>query len=223
MSESPSMLGEAQAAPTGEAFHRPDESVDTSLPDVKVEDFDAGAFLAGVRSTRRSVQVVERGDLVGDMERLAHQYADADEADDDAACERIAAEFDKVAAQFHASKRWFTAEKRSGEWVDGFREDVATRLGLDVGDPRANTKDAKEIEARTLVTLHQVAAQIVSPKGVTVEHLQALYEANEGELNKLIAAVAAANRQTASAAKVATPGFSLRRSDSKGTAGSKRR
>ena len=197
---------------TDEAPTAADEVVDTS-PTVTPASFDSSAFLAGVRPTRRSVQVVERADLVGEMEYLAALYMDADAADDDNECERLAAEFQAASDAFHGSKRWYTVEKRSSEWVKHFRATAAEEHDLD------DEADAGRVD----ITLRQVAAQIVAPEGTTYEDLRALLDRNEGELNKLVVATTIANSQQATAAKVATPGFSLRRSGKKATPGSTKR
>ncbi len=213
----------------GERTHdgEPEQDLSTFLrdtsPEVTPATLDSSAFLAGVRPTRRSVEIVERADLVGDMERLAQLYAEADEADDDEACERLATEFETVSAAFHSSKRWYTVEKRSSEWIEGFREKVITEYDLDPGAWEKRAEGATQKRARMTVLLHQLAAQIVSPSGTSADDLRALYEANEGELNKLLVAMEYANNRIAESAKVATPGFSLRRSERKAAPGSPRR
>lgn len=219
MTDSPDlrMLGEREHDDaTGDSFFK-DESVDTSAH-ITPQTFNSTEFLAGVRPTRRSVQIVERADLVGDMERLAQLYAEADDADDDAACEALAAEFGDVSAQFHASKRWYTVEKRSSEWVEDFRAKLEKQHSLDFGD--GTDENPGNPRHRRIAMQHQLAEQIVSPEGTTFDDLQGLYERNEGELNKLIVALTVVNTQQATAAKVATPGFSLRRSGKKGKDGS---
>lgn len=227
MSETPSatqMLGE-RTYDTGDDRDAPgaaltrDESIDTTPPTTP-ETFDSSAFLAGVRPTRRSVQIVERADLVSDMEQLQGAYIEADQADDDEACDKIAAAFEQVAAVFHGSKRWYTVEKRSGEWLNKLRDDLIKEHDLDLGDDKG---EGGNPEHAKIATLHQLAAQIVSPTGTTYEDLEALYDHNEGELNKLVIAMTMANSQQATAAKVATPGFSLRRSERKDTRGSSKR
>ncbi len=210
MSETPNltMLGEAES---GAAFVK-----DTSA-DVEVEDFDFDAFLAGVRSTRRSTKVYARADLVATMEELAQAYEDSTVA---AERTRIINEFDKARDDFHASGRWFTVEKRSGEWVEKFRADTAKRLGLNLGD---GEDDKGDPDAQMTALLHQLAEQVVVPSGVTYEGLRRLYDVNEGELNKLIVAGAMANQQQAESAKVVSPGFSLRPSAKKPATGSSKR
>ena len=192
---------------------------DTS-PEVTAATFSSTDFLAGVRPTRRSVQIVERADLVGDMERLAQLYGEADEADDDESCEKIAAEFEQVAEAFHGSKRWYTVEKRSSEWIDDFRAKVAKDLDLDPGEWDGKSSSPAQKRARMEILLHQLAAQIVAPAGTTRDDLRGLYDRNEGELNKLVLCMEFANAKTAESAKVASPGFSLRRSAATKTPGS---
>ncbi len=215
MSDTPDlrMLGERESG-AGEEQDLSAFVKDTS-PEVTPATFDSGAFLAGVRPTRRSVQIVERADLLGDMERLAQLYGEADDADDDEACERLHAEFEQVAERFHGSKRWYTVEKRSSEWIEKFRKDTAEEHGLDVGKTGERTDDPDRVRDRMTLVLHQLAAQIVSPAGTTYDDLVGLYDRNEGELNKLLLCMEFANTRTAESAKVAAPGFSLRRSASR--------
>lgn len=215
MSDTPNlrMLGESD--PDLEAAVPESFQVVDSTPEVTPATFDSSAFLAGIRPTRRSVRIVERADLVGDMERLAQMYNEADAEDDDAECERLAAEFQPVADAFHDSKRWYTVEKRSSEWIEHFREETAETLGLDL------ESDDKAVRRELLI--RQVAEQIVAPEGTTYDDLLSLYERNEGELNKLVVATTMANQQTADSAKVATPGFSLRRSEKTTAPGSTKR
>lgn len=210
MSETPNltMLGESES---GAAFVK-----DTST-DVDVEDFDFDAFLAGVRSTRRSTKVYAKADLVATLEELAEEHADATSAADKA---RIAKEFDRVRDEFWDSGQWFTVEKRSGEWVEKFRADTAKRLGLNLGD---GEDDKGDPDAQMTVLLHQLAEQVVVPSGVTYEGLRRLYDVNEGELNKVIVAGGMANQQMAQSAKVLSPGFSLRPSAKKPATGSSKR
>ena len=216
MSDTPDLTMLGEAGPNVD-----DLDIRDTTPEITPQTFDSSAFLRGVRPTRRSVQIVERADLVADLERLQGMFNEADEADDDEACERIAAEFEAVAEEFHASKRWYTVEKRSSEWVDHFRERTVEEHGLTL--PAKEPRNADERSAVAEMSLRQLAEQIVAPSGVTYEDLRALYDHNEGELVKLLAAMTMANQQHAGSAQVATPGFSLRRSEKKATAGSSRR
>lgn len=171
-----------------------------STPDVgEPEHFDLGAFIAGVRPTRRSVRLYARADLIGDLERIAERI---DSLPDGAEVDGLVAEAVRLQAEFEASGVWFTVEKRSSEWVEHFRRDAAARLG--VSDETA--------EGRIVLLLHQLAAQIVTPVGVTYAHVRALMDSNEGELNKLVVALTAANEQIAERARAVTLDFSQRRS-----------
>lgn len=171
-----------------------------STPDVgEPEGFDLGAFIAGVRPTRRSVKLYGRADLVGVLEQLAERI---DALPDGPEVDGLIAEAERAQAAFLASGVWFTVEKRSSEWVERFRTDTAARLGVSAETP----------EGRIALLLHQLAAQIVAPAGVTYAHLRALMDTNEGELNKLVVALTAANEQLADRARAVTLDFSQRRS-----------
>ena len=222
MSDTPDlrMLGERESGADSEDLSA---LVEDTTPEVTPQTVDAGAFLAGVRPTRRSVRIVERPDLVGDMERLAQLFDEADEADDDAECDRVAAEFEQVAAAFHASKRWYTVEKRSSEWVAKFRKDTCEKLGLDTGPSGEEAVSEAQEHDRSVLILHQLAEQIVDPAGTTYEDLRGLYERNEGELNKLLTCMTMANVRSAESVEVTSPAFGLRRSGRSGTPGSSTR
>lgn len=187
----------------------PEAPVDVT-PEVDVEDFDFEAFLSGVRATRRAVKVYARADLVAQMEEVAGGYRENMPA---AAKKKILAEVTRLRDEFEASGRWFVAEARSSEWVEKFREDATQRAG-DTGALDAEQDDLtpEQVKARQQVTLMQTAAQIVSPSGVTVDGLERLGQIAPAELNKVIAAVTFANRQSAGSAQVLTRDFSQGRS-----------
>ena len=177
-----------------------DLTVDTTPPRPAPADFNLQAFIRGVRPTRRSVKLYPQADLVGQLEKLAdriEQLPDGPEVD---ALIDQAIQLQEI---FHAGGVWWTVEKRSSEWVKNHREKTAAALGL------ASTETER---AKMQLMLHQLAAQIVEPAGVTAEDLHALYEANEGEVSKLIVALTMVNEQVAEAAKVVSLDFSQRRS-----------
>lgn len=182
-----------------------DEAVDVT-PGVDAEDFDFEAFLSGVRPTRRAVKVYARADLVAQMEEVAGGYRDDLPAQ---AKKKVLAEVTRLRDEFEASGRWFVAEARSSEWVEKFREDATKKAG-DTGPLDAEQDDLTEAQksAREKVTLMQTAAQVVSPSGVTVDGLERLGDIAPAELNKIIAAVTFANRQSAGSAQVLTRDFS---------------
>src|SRR5690349_14432719 len=95
--------------------------------EVAPEDFDFDEFLAGARPTRRAAKLYMRADLVGALEELAQTIeADGGDPGED---ERFRALYE----QFHASGRWFTVEKKSGEWLREFRKETAYRLHIRLG------------------------------------------------------------------------------------------
>lgn len=182
------------------------------------EDFSWDDFLAGVRSQRRAVKIHPRADLVATMEELAGEYARLDDQGAKAADKRtVAAKFETARAEFHDTARWFVVEARSSDWVKKFREAASKRHGVTLPE-----EGERWDEALQPVLLEQVAAQVLTPAGVTAEGLARLGEVAEGELNKLIAAVTIANSQIAGAAQVASPDFSLGRSASRPPSGSKK-
>lgn len=185
--------------------------VEDDTPDVTPEDFTFDDFLAGARPTRRRARLFMRADLIADMEQLADEIGDLDEGDERVA--PLVERYEQVKADFDASGRWFSVEKRSSEWVAKFRRDTAKRLDIALdGDGDAATME----EARTL-GLHQLAEQIVTPAGATYDGLRALYERNEGEVNKLFLAMRLANEQMAESAQVVGPDFSPKPSTSRAT------
>lgn len=199
----------------------PVETVDVTETQT-VEDFDFESWLAGARPTRRAVKVYGRADLVAQMDEVAGGYRD----DLPAARKReIAGEVERLKGEFEASGRWFVLEARSSEWQDRFRKDTAKSLGVDIASEDTPLEELThaQVDARRVVTLHQAAAQVASPSGVTPEGLARLGEINEGELNKIIVAAVMANSKTAQSADVLTRDFSPKPSGKSGTAGSRRR
>lgn len=175
--------------------------IDTTPALPEPQDFDLAAFIGGVRPTRRSVRIHARADLIGRLEQIADRI---DALPDGAEVDALIDEAERMQAEFAAGV-WFTIEKRSSEWVKHFRDDTAKTYGL---DPESE-------DGRVSLLLHQLAAQIITPSGVTYDHLRAMFDTNEGELNKLIVALTMANEQIAEAAKVVTLDFSRRRSGQK--------
>lgn len=183
--------------------------VDTT-PDVPVEDFDFAEFLFGARPTRRSTKLYMRADLVGQLEELIQDLEAA--GDDPATDPKVRELYDT----FHASGRWFTVEKKSGEWETKFRQDTINRLSIKV-DKDGNVLSAADGLA---IAFEQTAAQIVVPSNVTADGLRKLYDVNQGEVNKLFLAVRLANNEMAETVRVVGPDFSSKPSTSTSGAGS---
>lgn len=187
------------------------ETVDVT-PEIDAEDFDFESFLAGARPTRRAVKIYRRADLVAAIEEAAGpllQREDDDHRPLNAAEKKAAKEVARLREEFEASGVWFVAEARSRDWQTKTREEIAKRLGLDLGDdvPADEVTDAHR-EARYTVSLHMAAEQIAIPSGATAEGLRRLGQINEGELTKVLVAVYTANAQQAQAAGVLTRDFS---------------
>lgn len=184
--------------------------VDTT-PDVSVEDFDFFAdFLSGARPTRRSTKLYMRADLIGQLEELVQEIeAEGGDPSEDPKVRDLY-------ETFHASGRWFTVEKKSGEWETKFRQDTINRLGIKVD------KDGNVLaEADGLaIGFEQTAAQMVVPSNVTAEGLRKLYDINQGEVNKLFLAVRLANSEMAETVRVVGPDFSSKPSTSSDGQGS---
>lgn len=169
--------------------------VDATTADLSADDFDFGAWLSGVRPTRRAVQLYARGDLVARLDELEGRI---DAATDDEVDELLE-EFERLRAEFRDG-RWFIVEARSPEWVEEYR--------------KRHTGKGKVSEAgQARILIGQLAEQIVQPQ-VTAEQLSTLYDRNPGELNKLVVAMTFANNQVAESAGSLTRDFSSRRSGS---------
>lgn len=185
---------------------------------VTPQDFDMTKFIAGVRATRRSVKLFPNAHMVARMEEIAQQI---DEADDDADVDALIVEFEQCKAAFHDGV-WFTIEKRSSEWEKAFKKRTLKKLGFTEKDLESDEDDEVN-PAKIKVLLHQLAAQIVAPHGVTVTNLERMLVANEGELNKLIVCMSMANSALAESSPVLTRDFSQRRSGNRPRKGSSRR
>lgn len=188
----------ADLAPSAEpVVERSMADVPVSTETVNPEDFDLESWLGGVRPTRRAVRVLARGDLVADLERIADQIDNSPEGED---VDELVDEFDRIRAEFlHGT--WFIVEKRSTAWVEKFRANAASQLGV----------SSKKPDGAVKIGLHQTAAQVVEPK-ITAAQLERLYETNQGEANKIIRAVMQVNDDLAEDAGVMTRDFSRRRS-----------
>lgn len=185
-------------------------TVDTTPNNITPQDFSFEDFLNGVRPTRRSVVLYARGDLIAKLDEIVAAIERAPETDN---VDDLIDEYERVRAEFQDG-RWFTVEKRSSDWAEKFRLTTEKSLGFkrtrkdDDSEPTLSDEDAATI------TMHQLAEQIVTPSGVTVQQLKHLGDTNEGELSKLIYAMITVNSELAQSAKVLNKDFSQRRSGS---------
>ncbi len=175
-----------------------DVAVDVT-PELTPEGFDVDAWIAGVRPTRRAVQLFARSDLIARLDELAARIATAD--DDQAG--PLIDEFEGLRAEYLAGV-WWTIEGRSPEWVERFRTETKKALGL-TGDPSG-------VDAIRLVS-EQIAAQLVSPLA-SAHQLVKLAETNAGEWRKLAVALELVNKRLGEKSDVLTLDFSSRRSAS---------
>lgn len=183
------------------------ESIDSS-PAVTPEDFSIEDFIAGIRPTRRAIQIFARADLIARLDEIATRI---DAAEKTSNVDALIDEFQSVKAEFQAGT-WFELEKRSSEWVKEFRLAKESALGYSRavrGDDDQATLTDEEVGE---ISLHQLAEQIVTPSGVTVDHLRTMLDVNEGEVAKLLAVMVNVNNELAQQAKVLTRDFSRRRS-----------
>lgn len=172
-------------------------SVDVA-PELTPETFDVTEWLAGVRPTRRAVTLYASGHVLARMDQIADRI---NRLPNGAEVDELVAEFEELKAQF-LDGRTFVIEGRSSEWRGEFTRVAKERLGM---------KGDGTPEQRRTVMLEMLAEQMVSPV-VTVEQLDRLGDANEGELSKLLVAQTFANEQLAEASAVVTLDFSSRRS-----------
>lgn len=173
-----------------------DLTVDTTVEPTP-EDFDLDAWIAGVRPTRKAIKLFPHANLIARMEQLAQQIDDAGPADD---VDPLIDQFEQAKADFKTGV-WFVLEQRSQEWVDSFRKRKAKDLKL--ADEGANA---------ALISIYQIAEQIVQPEDVTFNHLRTLQRSNEGEFAKLIDTLAKTNQTLAERSGVLDRDFSERRS-----------
>ena len=179
-----------------------DSSIDITVAPT-VDDFDFQDWLEGVRPTRRAVRLYARADLIGRMEEIAGEAADAEKLGDSDALAGLVDEMETLRETFDASAHWFVVEARSPEWVDDFHRIRARDMGVRKGEPGERQKQQ--------ILLEQLAEQIVTPSGVTAEALAVMLDRSAGELNKLIVAMTFANQQVADSAGVLKLDFSSRR------------
>lgn len=143
---------------------------------VTPETFDLAAWIAGVTPVQRTVTLYARGDLFADLSALETRYDEAKRAAGVDDMRTLKEQMREVAAQIRASALDITVQGRSADWVQQFRKECEQR-GID-GDQ---------------ATLEQLAAQITSPQGLTVDMLATLRDRIEPQVVALVQAVATVN------------------------------
>lgn len=149
-------------------------------PDASItpETFDLAAWIAGVTPVERTVTVYAHGHLFAVLSALESEYNEAKAAVNVDDMRDAKDKMRTVANQIRASALDITVQGRSADWVQRFRKDCEDR-GLD-GDE---------------TTLEQLAAQVVTPEGITPAMLATLRDRVEPQVVALLQAVAAVNTQ----------------------------
>ena len=190
---------EALSSPT--PAPREDDSIEESPLAADPETFEVGAMIAGVRYTRLRVKVQPNGHLLERLQEMADEidsYATDDEVPDE-----LAEEWFDTKDQFdHVDV--FVVEGRNSDWVRQFESDMKAE---GVNPKRKGLSDAEVHKQMKQLVQAQIAAQIVSPEGVTPADMEALFTQSEVEGDKLYRAMRQVNTQPAS---MVTPDFSQR-------------
>ena len=183
----------------------PTEEHDSSIEDDALshdpESHDIGAMVAGVRATRVRVKVQPNGHLLERLQEMADEidgYASDDEVPDDLVEEwfETKEDFDHVDV--------YVIEGRTTDWVRQFESDMKKQ---GVNPKRKGLGDAEVHQHLQRLFRAQIAAQIVSPEGVTEADIAELFAKSEPEGDKLYRAMKQVNTQPA---ETMMPDFSAR-------------
>ncbi|MGC0144469.1 hypothetical protein [Pseudactinotalea sp. Z1732] len=179
----------------GQAAPDPDEPEILDIPaDLTPEDFDFDEFVQGARPNRHAIRVPVRGDLLGRMQMLVMRIEEAERAGQDV--DELVGEYEEAKAEFEANRPLFIMEGRSTTR----RRQIEKHLEkLGVQRPGKKATDEEYGDYAKTVMLHQLADQVVHPKGVTAEGLEALMEVNEPAVDLIYAAGQRANSVAAKA------------------------
>jgi hypothetical protein len=141
------------------------------------EDFNLDEWISGISPTVRAVKIYQRHDLFARLDELETELrvTKAIPADDrganDPTPESVEAEMDEVLKVIDESGVWFKIKGLSDDARDAIKDRLKKR----------GVKDD------LTVALHELAAAVVSPPGVTATHLRTIGEANEVQLKMLMA------------------------------------
>lgn len=171
MSEDLAMNEARTKLPDDESLAGPGPTVDTAFG---AATFDLDRWVQGVLPTRRSVTVYQRPDLLAQIDDLAAREAVARREDRDA----LVAQATELTDKLRESAVRFVIEGRTSAWVVDY----------------AKSLEAQGVKDSTDVILHQLAAQVVEPVGVTFEHLKTLAEVTEPQVSRMVEALVTANQ-----------------------------
>lgn len=186
----------------------PAQAIDTT-PEPKVEDFDAAAFIAGIRPYREATLIHSHGDLVARARELGTRITRMD--DTDPTLNAAIDEFEALQREFRDGGVWWEVEARSVDWVISARATSARKHGITVPNME-DLDEGLDYAERMTILFDQIAGQVVTPSGVTADMLRQLDSVAPGEARKLVVATAFVNNRSAQEADVFGVDFSSRRS-----------
>lgn len=173
---------------TGEAFGlpaegTPQEPVDET-PQLDEASFSLDTWIRGIQPTIRSVTLYGRADVLAQIDELERQIKlaraagpEGEQGLDEETPAGLQTRLEELYETFSASALTFRVQGRSDQW----REDADKRL------KKAGVTDETER------TLRALADSIVSPAGITYEHLAHLQDVSEPQIKMLLVAYAMAN------------------------------
>lgn len=170
----------------GEAFGIPTDTSLDETPDVAEDTFKLDDWIRGIQPTIRSVKLYGRADLLADIDELDRQIKarraagpEGEDSLDEESTSALQDRLEQLYAQFAASAITFRVQGRSDQW----RDDALKRLKKD------------GIDDENERTLRLLADSIVTPAGVTYEHLVHLQKVSEPQVKMLLVAWGMANHQ----------------------------
>jgi hypothetical protein len=188
-------------------------SVDTT-PEAKVEDFDVADFLAGVRAYREAVLIYRGGDLIPRMRALAARIESTPEGTN---VDGLIDDFEALRREYEDGGTWWEVQARSTDWIVDLRIKAAAALGVTLTKDEARDITELAYEVREPLLYEQLARQIVVPTGVTGAALRQMADAGaEGEVRKLMTAMAFVNGKESQSSGIFRADFSQRRSGNRG-------
>ena len=138
--------------------------------------FDLAAWIDGVQPVTRAVTIYARGDLVADLDLLVERARLAKAAKRFDEVRELQAKAGQIVDEINASALDVVVQAWSQDRIDGFRKELEGQ-GLDA----------------TEVSMRQVAAQVVSPAGFTVDMLATLFDRVGPQAQQIVGAVSSAN------------------------------
>ena len=155
------------------------ESVDvTPREGLTAEGFDLGAWLAGIRPSRRATTVYGRPDLLATIDVLSERVIEAEAARDNVAVADLTGQIREAREAMSASAVDVVVEASSEQAQSDLREALGIKGGDDLSEEQV---------------LGWIAAHIVAPAGFDVAALKALNAVSPRQVAKIGAAVRVAN------------------------------